>query len=209
HNGYYSNALISVTGYSAFDPDTALQVGPSPDNVVANINDVDFARAASALGTAFSVEAWASGGNQTIDGALVSRRYNGILSPGTGTGTEQFALDVTGNPRAFRFLVREASGQGHIAQSSALPFDTILLQPIWRHLVGVCDQPHGNIYLYVDGLLAATGTIPTNAGILSQTLPMIIGSRPSTAAADYDNQWNGKIDDVAVYGSALSASQVL
>jgi hypothetical protein len=210
HNGYYSNTVNGVSGYSpAFDPDTAMQAGPANDSFVAGINDVDFARAANSPGAAFSVEAWAFGGNQTVDAAVVAKGYNGILNTGIGTGTEQYAIDVTtANPRKFRFLVRGASGQGYQAQSTIVPYDSVTLQATWHHLVGVCDQPNGSMYLYVDGLLAATSSIPSNAGILAQSLPTTIGSRPSSPTADYDNQWNGTIDDVAIYGSALSAGQV-
>src|SRR5205807_1274656 len=82
-------------------------------------------------------------------------------------------------------------------------------QATWRHVVGVCDQPNGNLYIYVDGLLAATSTIGTNVGILAQPLPMTIGARKSSGSTDFDQQWIGTIDDVAIYNSALSPSQVL
>jgi hypothetical protein len=213
HNGYYSNAVIAVAGYNPIsDPDTAASFGSvaTADSYVDQINFVDFARNANTPGAAFSVEAWVYSTEQAIDAAIVTKGYNGILNVGTGTGTEQYALDVTGGaPRKFRFLVRGANGQGYQALSSSVPGDPITLSAAWHHLVGVCDQPNGNIYLYVDGLLAASGTIPSNAGILSQGLPTTIGARRSTQAADYDNQWGGTIDDVAIFGSALSASQVL
>jgi len=211
HNGYYSNTINAVSGYSpTSDPDTASQFGQTaPQNsYVANINGIDFSRASNApSGGTFTVEAWAFGGNQTVDAAIVSKGYNGILTAGTGTGTEQFVLDVTGNPRTFRFLVRDAAGNGSVAQSSVVPFDLAAQLPTWRHLVGVCDQPGGKLYLYVDGLLAATGNIGTNVGILAQPLPMTIGARQSGGAAQFDNQWFGNIDDVALYNTALTAGQ--
>jgi hypothetical protein len=61
----------------------------------------------------------------------------------------------------------------------------------------------------VDGLLAASATIGTNAGIESQPLPTTIGARKSTQASGYDQIWNGSVDEVAIYPSALSASQIL
>lgn len=212
HNGYFSNTLNAVNGYNpTADPDTASQFGSvSPQNsYVANINGIDFARATNAAsGGRFAVEAWVWGLNQSVPAAIVSKGYNGILTAGTGTGTEQFVLDVTGNPSTFRFLVRDAAGNGTVALSTALPYDPGTLQPAWRHLVGVCDQPNGSIYLYVDGLLAASGSIGTGVGILAQPLPMTIGSRQSGGAAQFDNQWAGVIDDVAIYNSALSPSQI-
>ena len=56
------------------------------------------------------MEAWVYGGNQTVDAAIVSKGWNGALNAGTGTGTEQFVLDVIGTPvKNFRFLVRDAA----------------------------------------------------------------------------------------------------
>jgi hypothetical protein len=211
-NGYFSNAVVAVNGYNpTADPDTAGQFGGvfTLNSLVANINDVDFARATNTGGATFSIEAWVNGSSQAVDAGIVTKGYNGALNAGTGTGTEQFVLDVTGNPRSFRFLVRDAAGNGHVAQSTAVPYDPLLLQPTWRHLVGVCDQANGKVYLYVDGLLAASGDIGVSAGILNQPLPMTIGSRKSGGTAEYDNQWSGVIDDVAVYGAALTPSQIL
>jgi hypothetical protein len=211
HNGFYSNTVNAVLGYNpTADPDTAMQLTTAPDQLVAGINDVDFGRAANSPGATFSVEAWVFGGNQTVDSAIVAKGYNGILNPGIGTGTEQYVIDVTGGtPRKFRFLVRGADGQGYQAQSQVVPYDLASTLPTWHHLLGVCDQPNGKLSLYVDGLLAASGTLPSTAGIIAQALPTTIGARPSSALADYDQQWVGTIDDVAIYGSALSASQAL
>jgi hypothetical protein len=212
HNGYFSNAVIALPGYSpTSDADTAAEFGVfSPVNsVVANINDVDFARGTNTPGATFSVEAWVYGANQTVDAAIVSKGYNGALNAGTGTGTEQFVLDLLGNPRAFRFLVRDAAGNGRVAQSSKVPYDTTSFGATWNHVVGVCDQPNGKVYLYVNGLLAATGDIPSGSGILAQPLPMTIGARKSSGIAEYDNQWNGVIDDVAIFNTALTPSQIL
>lgn len=212
-NGYYSNTVNALQGFSpALDPDTSADFGylVLQNSYVANIKDVSFARATNAAGATFSVEAWAYGGNQGIDAAIVTKGYNGILNVGTGTGTEQFVLDVSGgNPRKFRFLVRDAAGQGYAVQSAVVPYDPATSQPTWRHLVGVCDQPNGKLYLYVDGLLAGSGTIVSNAGIQSQPLAMTIGSRQSSGATEYVQNWQGRIDDVAIYNSALSASQAL
>ena len=207
HNGTYSNVVIGVSGYNpASDTNTAARFGDAlSDNYVDNINDVDFSRSSGAA--AFSIEAWVYGITPASgQPAILAKGVNGILNIGTGTGTEQYAIDVTGG--AFRFLVRDFFGQGYQAQSTVKPSDPVTGYAAWHHLVGVCDQSHGNMYLYVDGLLAGSGTISNNAGIIAQPLPMTIGSRKSTLVATYDNQWAGKVDDVAIYPSALTASQV-
>jgi hypothetical protein len=213
HNGYYSNTVNGVSGYnSAIDPDTAMQVGAASDQLVNGINDVDFGRAANSPGAAFSVEAWVFGGSQTASNCIIAKGVNGILAPGIGTGTEQYAIDLVGTfapTNTFRFLVRGANGQGYQAISPIPPYDTANGNPTWHHLVGVCDQPNSNVFLYVDGILVASGTIPPSAGIIAQPLPTTIGSRQSDPTTDYINQWVGTIDDVAIYGAALNAGQIL
>ncbi len=213
HNGYYTNAEIAFQGYNPIaDMDTAARFGQIAINnsFVADIKDVDFAQAVNMGGRAFSVEAWAYGGDQTVDAAIVTKGYNGILTAGTGTGTEQFVLDVVGGPpRTFRFFVRDAAGNAAVARSAVTTYDTNTLAPVWHHLVGVCDQPNGKVYLYVDGLLAASADIGVNVGILAQPLPMTIGARKQTDASEYTHQWLGLIDDVALYNTALSPSQAL
>ena len=218
-NGSYSNTVLAVTGYNPVsDPDTAATFGTftTMDSYVDAIYGLDFARGTNTGGATFSIEAWVYGGPQSVTSAVLAKGYNGALLAGTGTGTEQFSLDTGGNAaltsatRKFRFLVRDFFGNGYAAQSAVLPQDPVTQQPTWHHLVGVCDQPNGNVYLYADGLLAASATIPVNAGIQTQPLPLTIGARPSSpAAADFDNQWNGTIDDVSIYPTALSPSQVL
>ncbi|HEV2210420.1 MAG TPA: immunoglobulin domain-containing protein [Verrucomicrobiae bacterium] len=205
HDGYYSNAVIAVAGYNpSSDPDTAAQFGSfaQSDSYVANIFDVDFARRTNAnTGGQFSVEAWVNGGAQPTNSGIVAKGYDGALLAGTGTGTEQYALDI--NKQAFRFLVRDATGNGYVALGAKTTDGN------WHHLVGVCDQPNGQVELYVDGLLAASTTIPPNAGILDQPLPTSIGARQSGGANDFDEVFIGVVDDVAIYSTALSASQVL
>jgi hypothetical protein len=213
HNGYYSNVVLGAQGYSTFDPDTAMAVSGTADSLVQGIFGVDFARGAGST-AAFSVEAWAYWNAPALtvttrpanQPAVVAKGNNGILNTGTGTGTEQYALDYIGG---FRFMVRDANGQGYQAQSTSQATDVVTGNPAWHHLLGVCDQPNGNVRLYVDGLLAASNTVSTTAGILTQPLPMTIGSRRDSIADEYDNQWQGTVDDVAVYPYALTPTQAL
>ena len=107
--------------------------------------------------------------------------------------------------------LRDAAGNAAVAQSAATSYDTNspASDPVWHHLVGVCDQPNGKVYLYVDGILAGSGNIGVDVGIQAQPMPMTIGARKQSDASEYNQQWLGVIDDVAVYDKALSPSQVL
>jgi hypothetical protein len=63
--------------------------------------------------------------------------------------------------------------------------------------------------LYIDGALNGSTTITAGTGILGLTVPMSIGSRlAGLSSTDYDSQFQGVIDDVALYNYALSPAQV-
>ncbi|MDB6066119.1 MAG: hypothetical protein JWR26_2327 [Pedosphaera sp.] len=208
NNGVYTNTTLGQPGYNptAEPAETSAQFGFSTFNNsdVYNIQNIDFSAPANG-NSAFSIEAWVSGYQQTSDAGIVAKGYGG--------GGEQFNLDCgsdaisSTNPLAhsFRFLVRDASGATHNVNSSVNPSDTK-----WHHLVGVCDEPDGYVALYIDGALAGTNTIKPGSGILPAASLMTIGSRKSTAATNVnDLQFVGDVSDVAAYGYALSAAQVL
>ncbi len=189
-NGTYTNVILNQAGYNPVDPDRSARFGPGINSYVGNI-PLDFATNGS---VSFSVEAWVRGGLQTTDA--------GIVTKGTGGGGEQFNLDTgSGAARAFRFFVRDAGGSARVANGNISPNAT------WQHVVGVCNMTAGQVILYVNGVSNASGTITAGSGILSSANAVSIGSRQAAAGA-YNNQFVGWIDEVAIYGYALSAAQV-
>jgi len=194
NNGFYSaKVLLGRPGYNLVDTHTAPEFGflAASNSCVTNIL-MDFSTTNNAT---FSVEAWANGSTQTTDAGLVTKGYGG--------GGEQFNLDCGGVNHAFRFFVRDASGNAHLATSSVVPAGR------WVHLVGVCDEANGNVYLYVNGTNAAQAAIAPNSGLLTSASSVSIGSRQSGAGTAYDNQFVGYLEEVAIYGHALSPAQVL
>ena len=174
HNGDYTpGVLLGQPGNPWLDTHAAARFGYlSPSNSCVTNLAVDFGTNANAV---FSVEAWANGGSQTTDAGLVTKGFGG--------GGEQFNLDCGGSSHAFRFLVRDGSGNARVAASSVVPNNQ------WHHLVGVCDQANGLVCLYVDGTNLAQTTLTPLRGLLSSSLPMSIGSRKSGAATAYDHQF--------------------
>lgn len=210
NDGIYTNIQLGGVGYTPFPSYSGLDTnfmaaafgGAFVNNSDAyGVAGIDFSSPAN-TSKAFTIEAWAIGYQQTRDAGLVTKGY--------GNGGEQFDLDTGsdgGSPsHAYRFLVRAASGATYAVASSVYP------DQAWHHLAGVCDEPHGAVNFYIDGQLAGSTAIPTNAGILAGTSPMSIGSRFSTAAQyaalNLDAQFIGSINDVAVFNYALSAAQV-
>ena len=201
HNGMYSNVLVGVTGYrDSLDADTAVLFGTNrPNSYVANIQGVDFSKPNN-NNSSFSIECW-------VMGAIAAQTNDaGIVTKGTGSGGEQLNLDVgTPGTHAFRFFVRNSAGANAANAIGTTPADP----GVWHHVVGVCDQPNGKLWLYVDGKTNGTpGTVTTNGGILSTAAPMTIGSRQSGVASAFDLNFVGTIDEVAAYNYALTPAQV-
>ncbi len=201
YSGTYSNVILGVPGYAPpHDPDLAGLFGQynSADSMVDNIA-LNFAKPAGQSAT-FSVEAWvqSSAGLQSSDAGIVTIGYGGF---------EQLNLDCGGADPAhnFRFYVRDATGGIHGPSSTKSTADGL-----WHHLVGVCDEVNSNVVLYVDGVQnGITSGFNSGLGILSPTTPLTIGARRQSTTTDYNFQFNGTIDEVAFYGTALTPAQVL
>ena len=102
----------------------------------------------------------------------------------------------TGNEIAFHF--NPADGSEFQANGSINVMDNE-----WHHLMGVSD---GNaIYLYVDGQLDASVSTG-GAAFATSTDPVYIGSRVGRLS---DRSWNGQIDEVRIYDTALSEAERL
>jgi hypothetical protein len=206
-NTVYSNCFIAQpsSGYdSLFSPqtdptDTGATFGTYASSDSYAGNGSTFLNFATPNGSnaVFSIEAWAYGASGQIPGA-------GVVTLGYGNGGEQFNLDTGAAGGKWRFFVRNAAGNAILANGTNAPNDGL-----WHHVVGVCDEANGQLYLYVDGQQTASASIPVNSGILNSTNSMSIGSRQSGFGTPYDLQFMGNIDEVAVYNYALSSTQVL
>lgn len=200
YDGIYTNASLGQTGYNSItDPtETSALFGLGPDSYAGNIQGVDFG-APYGSNAEFTIEAWVNGPAQSISGA-------GIVTKGYGAGGEQFCIDSQSPSTGFRFFVRDALRQTHNCNSTVLP------DSLWHHLVGVCDESSGSLSLYIDGRLAATAAVAIQPGdgAIASTEPMTIGARKSASTSTYYNdQFNGQVDEVAVYDYPLSAGQIL
>jgi hypothetical protein len=192
NNAGYTNVYLNQAGYLLLDVHKSVRFGLLyTSNSLAGAVPLSFATSTNA---AFSVEAWVNSAVQTND--------SGLITKGTGGGGEQFNLDCGGASHAYRFFVRDASGAAHLASSSALPDNA------WHHLAGVCDQRNGAVVLYIDGTNAAQGSITAGSGLLASANAVTFGGRRSSATSAYDLQYNGRMEEVAIYNSALSAAQV-
>ncbi|HEY3913701.1 MAG TPA: LamG-like jellyroll fold domain-containing protein [Verrucomicrobiae bacterium] len=192
-NGFYTNVFLGQQGFTNSNPDElsavfGVSAGYGSDSYVGGMT-LDFA---STTNTAFSAEAWVNGSG--LSGA-------GIVGKGWGGGGEEFYLDLGGSAGQYRFFIRNAAGASFPATSTVLPDSN------WHHLVGVCDEIHGFVELYLDAQLIASNS--ATGGIQASTNQyMTIGSRQSGQNTDFDNQYSGNLSEVAIYPYALTASQI-
>ncbi|HEX3626069.1 MAG TPA: LamG-like jellyroll fold domain-containing protein [Verrucomicrobiae bacterium] len=202
NDGLYTNVNLGQPGYNqTTDPsDTSALFGENQNVVdssyVGPIEGVDFSSPAG-TSRSFTVEAWTEGYSpQAFDAGIASKGYGG--------GGEQFDLDTGGGSHAFRFLIRDASGTSHSVSSSI----TTSYAPIWYHLVGVVDEANGKMAFYINGLQIGTANVTPGSGILPSAYPMTIGSRMQNANTNFNFQYYGYVNDVAVFNYALSSNQV-
>jgi len=201
NDGVYSNVVLARPGYNpATDPtEGSARFGTyaSSNSAASLIQNPDFSQPNGSNGE-FSVTAWVvgDGSAQTINAGIVTKGY---------FYQEELDLDEGASGTDLRFEVRNAAGTAYNANSTVnLQTDTG-----WHFLAGVCDEANGNVSLYVDGALAGQTAIPALSGITnSSSDPLSIGARATSATSGYDNQFVGKINDVAIYNYALSSSQV-
>ena len=153
------------------------------------------------VNAAFAVEAWAncitangsSGGSPVVSQGVISNLSSFFLGVDTNSVTKHY-----------QFYVRSAAGTFYSADDTTIQADDFT----WHYLVGVCDEAHTNVSLYIDGNLVASTFIPASSGNFESGRAVAIGAGIRTGSSDYDVPFTGNIDDVAIYNHALSAGQV-
>ena len=202
NNGIYTNVVLSQMSYNALtDPSAtaALFGSVEPNNSCAfDIPGPDFSLP-NGSNAEFTISAWAySTGNNGLNTPTIAAK--GYYYQ------EEYAMDAGQQPNdCFRFTVRNAAGTAANAYSVL----SLTNSGQWFHLVGVCDEAHGQVLLYTNGVLATPAPILDASGITNSSgTPMSIGARATTATSGFIQQFPGYIADVVVYNYALSASQI-
>ena len=134
----------------------------------------------------------------------------GWFSFASGGGTQVLAAKALGGGTSDSFVLFTEDGVLKAAVGDAAGLDTALaydLSPVagnWYHLAYTYDATTGMQALYVDGLERASGT----GGKMIE-----YDSQPLTIGADTENGnpsqfFNGKADEVAIYGRALTDTEI-
>lgn len=186
HDGTYTNGpTLAQAGALVGDADTSVSFDGS-DDYVALSNPV-----ALRLTSAWTLEAWCFvPTGETQEAALISQEFN--------TGNVQYMLGFFDG--AFQTLAPSVgfyNGGWNIANSASG-----ISTNAWHHIVGTWN---GTILrIYVDGTEMDTTTPGSSPASTSD--PFRIGSRWDTSGT---HKYKGRIDEVAIYGTTLSAARVL
>lgn len=170
-----------MSGAVEFNPTEA----PNEVILVPDNGGLDFSQSLN-----FSLAVWVNGGPAQVEGA-------GILAKGTGGGGEQYALDVYQGK--FRFYGWVGDGSYYLVTAPLGPNNT------WQHLAMLFSTSLNRLKFYLNGTEVAGSTLPK--AIIPTAHDISIGSR-QLGDADYNLSFNGKIDDVRLYGRVLTSQDV-
>lgn len=182
-------------------PNSTITFFPGQDPV--SFNRLGYSAGFSSLGTSgasfgnyygftnkapFTVEAWVH------PNAAVRTNSARIVAKSTSGGSKNgwdFSIDPnTAGLACARW--RNGSSTG-ATSTTPVPLDT------WSHVA--CTYDGTNVRVYMNGVLQATG--PSSTNMSNHSNQLTIGS-----ASTGENGWDGKLDDVAIYTSAISLSDI-
>ena len=173
---------LGVPGALAGDANTAMGFNGSTGYVsVPDAASLDFAGD-------FTVEAWAKPNALTgIGGAVVHKGGS------SGYPVWQYRMSITGG--------NQWRGTVFVGNSNiAVTAPGVASTTSWTHLA--MTKAGSTLTLYVNGAAVATTTV---AGIVNTSTGILAIGRTGASSSDY---FNGQIDEVAVYPTALSAARI-
>ncbi|YCM45987.1 LamG-like jellyroll fold domain-containing protein [Verrucomicrobiaceae bacterium 227] len=138
---------------------------------------------------AVTVSAW-------VKIAAFNANWQSIVSHGEGS---QWRLARRNNEETIAW----AGGVGDIPGANVGP---VISDNMWHHVVATSDPVNFWTKLYIDGVEIATGGAPNisdtaNGGLIPD---LFIGANPNSGG----REWGGEIDDLAIWGRALSADEI-
>ncbi|MDB5274627.1 MAG: cell surface receptor domain protein [Chitinophagaceae bacterium] len=129
-----------------------------------------------------------------------SSAYNGILHK--RTSTDQNAFSTSASTSSFRFSEKNTDGTTYEPTVSGS-----ISTGSWQHIAYVYNG--GTVTLYLNGTQVLNDATYTGKTLSSSAVPMEIGKTlwfPSGTATYFF--WDGKIDDLKIYGRALPACEI-
>ncbi|WP_422732959.1 LamG-like jellyroll fold domain-containing protein [Micromonospora sp. WMMD558] len=142
--------------------------------------------------SSYTVSAWVRLTDKSVNRTAVSK---------DGSRTSGFFLNYVAADDRFAFS--RVSADSDSATPVRATSNTAPVLGKWTHLAGVYDTASGRMKLYVDGVLQTTTAA---VGGWNATGGYVVGRAKWAGAAA--NIWHGGVDDVRIYGKALTDAQV-
>jgi Concanavalin A-like lectin/glucanases superfamily len=186
---YVNEPLLGASGASR-DGDTASDTSGAGYGLLPRLVSTDL-----------SIEAWfntTATSKRTGAGNWVQAPFMILGSFNYCCYTRSFGMALTGDGRV-------VAGTGESLYTLASPSGTAYNDGNWHHVIFTRVQSSGAVALYVDGSSKATGTTGTGTLDASPTIGLGIAAYNGR---ELRNPFDGRIDEVAQYSTALSASRV-
>src|SRR3989338_305175 len=184
NNGVVSNATLTTD-----------RLGNSNQAYSFNVSNsyVDLPSLYAYSPTYLTLHAWVKYDSDATGRKVIIAKLTGLDTPGN------LALEIRGNVIAM-ILNRDGSSVWHQALGS-----TPLAGDRWYHVAATYDGSH--IKVFLNGVL--DGSTPYSQGIPIDTIPWMIGVHPRSGGGFFDGfSFKGTIDDVGIYGRALSDAEI-
>jgi PKD repeat protein len=180
---YVGGVGLAKPGALTGDANTSAQFDGADDNVIRNpITGVGT--------TAISTDLWLKTNDTTKEAGIVSYAVTG--------SADEFQLR---DPRALRVYVRGAR----------VDTGVVLNDGAWHHLAVTWTSVGGAVRVYKDGALAFSNTVPVQAGTaITAGGALVLGQEQDAVGGGFEasQAFLGNLDEVALYPSALTATQV-
>jgi RHS repeat-associated protein len=152
----------------------------------------------------WTIEAWAKSSDTAAASQMIASRYecgwNNCVSP-DGNANALYNLGLS-NGRAF-MSVRSDNGTSVAAAGS-----TDLRDGSWHHMAGVLDRAASLLRVYVDGTQVATANASSLDALNDAGSPLEVGRTFIATWGSPTDYFHGSIDEVAIYPTALTATQI-
>lgn len=206
-----SNNLTYEGGYTLGQPGSI----DGDTNTSASLNGINgHARkdspspALNLLNNSWTVEAWAKTSYSGTREEWIASRYECGWSCGTGGPPDAaiwgLYLDAGGH---VVFRVRDDTGILFENAPAAISSVTVR-DGQWHHLVGVLNRSAQQLKVYIDGAEAGALTYGSLISVTDAGSPFAIGRKYVTTFPDPQGWFEGQLDEVAVYNSALPLVRV-
>jgi len=125
-----------------------------------------------------------------------------VLNKWDGPGDKGWIMDVNSTAGNLRFRVDDGPNSTDLNVGAGVAADQ------WQHVAGRCDRVANQISIFRNGARVATANLSTAFGNADTAVPLLMGRLENPPGTASGNHFNGRLDDVRIYGAALSDAEI-